>query len=115
MGFLLISALQEEVKSYFLRAVQETQAQSIDAELQVILVTRLTYFTLTQTGLGVLFNLSGDYDKAADCFSDALQVKPQVTSHSAIFPGLTSLPRRTRCYGTNWARLLPTAVEARKL
>lgn len=50
-----------DVQSLFIQAVQQTPNE-IDADIQ--------------EALGVLFNLSSDYDKAADCFRAALQIKP---------------------------------------
>lgn len=50
-----------DVQNLFIRAVQESPGQ-VDAEIQ--------------EALGVLFNLSCDYEKAADCFRAALQIKP---------------------------------------
>ena len=61
-----------DLQEVFLRAVRESVgAGGIDPSLQCC--------------LGVLFHLSGEYDKAADCFKTALQIRPNVSVKSLVF------------------------------
>lgn len=59
----LSSSLLEEVKDLYLEAAHQN-GDMIDPDLQ--------------TGLGVLFHLNGEFNRAIDAFSAALTVRPEV-------------------------------------
>ncbi|PKU34974.1 pex5-related hypothetical protein [Limosa lapponica baueri] len=69
-----ISSLLEEVKDLYLEAAHQN-GDMIDPDLQ--------------TGLGVLFHLNGEFNRAIDAFSAALTVRPergrQQLSHCSQF------------------------------
>lgn len=59
---IMSSEMYNEIKELYITAAQRAPEKDIDSNVQV--------------GLGVLFNLSGEYDKAVDCFQAALHALP---------------------------------------
>ena len=64
------------VVDLYLKAAQSSP-DVLDPDVQVrVTDTLISSLSSCQVGLGVLFNLSNEYDKAVDCFTAALQARP---------------------------------------
>lgn len=63
--FVIIRDMFNRVQDMYMRAARLQPSGDLDPDVQ--------------TGLGVLLNLSGEFDKAPDCFRAALQMRPTVS------------------------------------
>lgn len=64
-----------EAKRMFIEAARMNPMTGVDPDVQ--------------SGLGILFSLDSDYEKASDCFRAALNVTPEVIYRLIVHPSTT--------------------------